>query len=301
MNHLSKPFVSIIIPVFNDAARLKTCLEALENQTYPKSFYKVIVVDNDSDEDINGVVSQFSQAFTTRESLPGSYAARNKGISIAKGEVIAFTDADCIPASNWIEKGVENLLRVPNCGLVAGKVELFFKNPSQPSAVELYDAIRMGIPQKRYIEESRYGATANLFTFSSVISKVGCFDDTLKSSGDSNWGQRVFDAGYKQIYAEDTCVAHPARDSLKQLYKKVIRITGGHQDVRRKKGYSLKNFARDIVKDFAPPIEFTLSIFVDRNLNNSKKIKVIFVRLLVKYVSGWERIRLQIGGKSTRG
>lgn len=301
MSYLFNSFVSVIIPVFNDAARLKTCLEALENQTYPKSFYEVIVVDNDSDEDINGVVSQFSQAFTTRESRPGSYAARNKGISIAEGEVIAFTDADCIPASDWIEKGVENLLRIPNCGLVAGKVELFFKNPNEPSAVELYDAIRMGIPQKRYIEESKYGATANLFTSISVINNVGCFDDTLKSSGDSNWGQRVFDAGYKQIYAEDTCVAHPARDSLKQLYKKVIRITGGHQDVRRKKGYSLKNFAKDIVKDFAPPIEFTLSIFVNKNLNNSKKIKVIFVRLLVKYVSGWERIRLQIGGKSTRG
>lgn len=296
----SKPSVSVIIPVFNDTERLKTCLNALENQTYPKNFYEVIIVDNASDEDIKGVVGQFNQAFATYESRPGSYAARNKGISLAKGDVIAFTDSDCIPASDWIEKGVANLLRVSNCGLVAGKIKLFFRNPEQPTAVELYDSIRMGIPQKLYVEDDKYGATANLFTFKNVINKVGCFDDTLKSSGDNNWGQRVFLAGYNQIYADDTCVAHPARGSLKQLYKKVVRITGGHQDVRKKRGYSLNEFIRDIIKDVLPPFKFILLTCSNKNLNGSKKIQLIYIRLFVKYVSAWERIRLQIGGESKR-
>jgi glycosyltransferase involved in cell wall biosynthesis len=47
-------FISVIIPVFNDAEPLKTCLEALENQTYPKDLYEVIVIDNASDENIEG-------------------------------------------------------------------------------------------------------------------------------------------------------------------------------------------------------------------------------------------------------
>ncbi|HAA30818.1 MAG TPA: glycosyl transferase family 2, partial [Cyanobacteria bacterium UBA8553] len=81
MAHQSHPFVSVIVPVFNDAKRLKICLDALEHQTYPKHLYEVIVVDNGSDknEDIEGVVAQFGQAIASYESIPGSYAARNKG------------------------------------------------------------------------------------------------------------------------------------------------------------------------------------------------------------------------------
>lgn len=69
---MNKPFVSVIIPVLNDSERLQTCLKALENQTYPKSMYEVIVVDNGSDENIEGLVSQYIQAKLSNESRPGS-------------------------------------------------------------------------------------------------------------------------------------------------------------------------------------------------------------------------------------
>ena len=111
-SNLSNLFVSVIIPVYNDSERLKLCLEALENQTYSKDLYEVIVVDNASEEDIKSIVGQFSQAKYTYESQSGSYVARNKGISIARGEILAFTDSDCIPASDWIEKGVANLFKL---------------------------------------------------------------------------------------------------------------------------------------------------------------------------------------------
>lgn len=127
MSNLFYSFVSVVIPVSNDFERLKTCLKALEEQTYPKKLYEVIVVDNGSDEDINPLVIQFSQAFATQESRRGSYTARNKGDSLAKGDVIAFTDSDCIPNCDWIEKGVANLLQVFNCGLVVGKIKVFLK------------------------------------------------------------------------------------------------------------------------------------------------------------------------------
>jgi len=103
MSKTSTPFVSVIIPVYNDPERLKTCLQALEEQTYPQSSYEVIVVDNGSDESIEPIVTEFNQAKAGYEPHPGSYAARNKGLSLARGEVIAFTDADCIPALDWIE------------------------------------------------------------------------------------------------------------------------------------------------------------------------------------------------------
>lgn len=307
MSVQSNPCVSVIIPVFNDSKSLKICLEALENQTYSKSLYEVIVVDNGSDESIEGVVSQFGQVVAAYESRPGSYAARNKGISLAKGEIIAFTDADCIPASDWIEKGVANLLSVPNCGLLAGKVEMTFRNPNQPTAVELVDSTNF--LQKSFVEKSNYGITANVFTFKSVIDDVGCFDDSLKSCGDRDWGRRIFAAGYRQIYADDTCVAHPARYSYGQLYKRYTRVVGGDYDLMRKNGYSSLALVRNAAKNLKPPLKTIIFVLLGKNMWSLpdksfdgiiKKLKFIFVFFWVKYVSAWENIRLLLGGKSKR-
>ncbi|MFB2980557.1 glycosyltransferase [Microseira sp. BLCC-F43] len=306
MNSLPSLFVSVIIPVYNDAERLKVCLAALENQTYPKDLYEVIVADNASDEaqDIKGVVAQFGCAIATYESLPGSYAARNQGISLAKGDVIAFTDSDCIPAPNWIENGVKNLLQVPNCGLVAGKMEIFCKNPEKPTPVELYESIT-AFPQQQLLETKRGGATGNLFTFKNVIDRVGVFNANLKSNGDLEWGQRVYSAGYQQVYADDTCVAHPARSSFKELYKRTVRLVGGSYDWQNQKqlSFSEKNlfFFKFLWENVIPPLNFVFNAFKDNRLENiDSKIKVCWVMFCVRYISAWEIIRLKLGGVSAR-
>lgn len=299
MSNLSNPYVSVVIPVYNDPERLKMCLEALENQTYPTRCYEVIVVDNGSDESIEGIVNQFGQAVATYESRIGSYAARNKGISLAKGDIIAFTDADCIPASDWIEKGVASLVSVSNCGLVAGKVELFSKL-EQPNTVELFESIGWWRSQKEAIEQYRYGATANLFTFKSVIDVAGCFDHTFKSHGDIEWGQRVFALGYKQIYADDTSVYHPYRTSLAEFSKKVIRLLGGELDIKKKKGYSWKEFLIDLANDLKPPFKVYFCTFKDERLKGIQKIKFLLIYIYIKYLRAGERIRLQLRGSSRR-
>jgi glycosyltransferase involved in cell wall biosynthesis len=306
MENLALRFVSVIIPVFNDAARLKFCLAALETQSYPQSHYEVIVVDNgsDNDQDIQGVVAGFKQAIVTQELIPGSYAARNKGISLAKGEIIAFTDADCIPATDWIEKGVQHLLNTPNCGLVAGEIKVFFKNPERLTPVELFEKVT-AFKQKEYLEKYKYGATANLFTFKSVIEDVGYFNNNLKSSGDLEWGVRVAAFNYQQVYAVDTCVAHPARYSFKQIYKRTTRIVGGSYDLQLNKNYSFlqrkKVLLKSLLEDLLPPLNFIIKVFKDFQLNGiGEKLRVSFVMLFIRYVSAWERIRLMLGGVSIR-
>jgi glycosyltransferase involved in cell wall biosynthesis len=299
-------FVSVIIPVFNDAKRLKICLEALEKQTYPQNFYEVIVVDNASDKEqkIEAVVAKFPQAKFTYEALSGSYVARNKGIFLAKGEVLAFTDADCIPAVDWIENGIKNLLQEPNCGLVAGKIELTFQNPTQLTIVELYESIK-AFPQELFVSQYRFGATANIFTFKSVINHVGLFDASLKSSGDYEWGQRVFLSGYKQVYADDVVVVHPARYSWRQLYKKHIRIAGGQYDLQQKKYSSRLNkslvFIITFFLELIPPFIFIISTFLDSRLQGvEQKFKVSCVLFIMKYIRVWEKLRLVLGGNSLR-
>ncbi|PSB01505.1 glycosyltransferase [Merismopedia glauca] len=306
MENVTRPFVSAIVPVYNDAAHLKLCLEALENQTYPKSNYEVIVVDNASDngEEIKKVVDQFTQALVAYESFPSSFGARNKGISLAKGNIIAFTDADCIPAINWIESGVNNLLNAQNCGLVAGRIQVFFKNLDKVTPVELYENIT-AFPQKELIEKQHYAATANIFTWKQVFDRVGMFVPELKSSGDIEWGWRVYSAGYRQVYADDTCVSHPARYSISQLYKRTIRLAGGIYDLYDRKSYSLLKrnvlYAINLLQNLIPPINFVINTFKNPDLKKiQQKLQVSLVMFLVRYVTAGEMIRLKLGGSSTR-
>ncbi|MGB3510840.1 MAG: glycosyltransferase family A protein [Microcoleaceae cyanobacterium] len=304
MNSIEKiKFISVIVPVYNNIKPLETCLDSLQNQTHPKDFYEVIVVDNASEENIGSIANKFSQVTLTYESKPGSYAARNKGILIAKGEIMAFTDSDCIPAENWIEKGLEKLLQVPNCGLVAGKIELFFQIPDQPTAIEFYDAITY-LDQKQHVNRSKFGATANMFTFASRFKSVGLFNDELKSGGDMEWGRRVSSQGYEIIYAEEAYIKHPARSSLGQLYKTRTRIVGGHytlgkdyidSDIQEKEG---QNLVKEILQRLKPPVKYLRWRLSDQRLKgNKQKLLFIVVTIFIDYAIAWELLRLGMGGK----
>jgi glycosyltransferase involved in cell wall biosynthesis len=306
MQDVKLPFVSAIVPVFNDVARLQICLEALTQQTYLQSAYEIVVIDNGSDltQDVTTIIGGYQGAIVAVESHPGSYAARNLGISIAKGSILAFTDADCIPSANWLEAGVESLLTAPDCcGLVAGRVDTFARDPERPTAVELYDCLT-AIPQQEFLRKYQFGATANLFTFRSVIDRVGRFDPNLKSSGDLEWGQRVAAAGYCQVYAATACVAHPARSSFRDLHQRTTRIAGGQYDLIACSNSYLQQdwlFLQSLIRDAIPPLMYIATLWRDKRVSGWKqRLDLAIVIVFVRYVSAWEKVRLKLGGRSTR-
>lgn len=298
----TKQFVSVIIPVFNDNERLRICLNALEKQTYPQDRYEIIVVDNASQEDIKIIVYQFGQAIYAFEAQPGSYAARNKGISLAKGGIIAFTDSDCIPASDWLEKGARSLVSVPNCGLVAGRIDLFFQNPDAPTPVELFEAVELNFYQDEKLKQDHYGMTANVFTFKHVLDNVGYFDNQLKSGGDRQWGQRVYAAGYGQVYADDARVLHPARYSFAQLRKRVARLVGGDYDHMMRHNPSVAAIMANFIGILKPPFRSLYRAWTNVTLQTvEQKLQFIGVMFFARYVVLTETLRLHLGGSSDRG
>ncbi|MBF2026331.1 MAG: glycosyltransferase [Oscillatoriales cyanobacterium C42_A2020_001] len=301
------PFVSVIVPVFNDAIGLKRCLQALEQQTYPQHLYEVVVVDNGSDVDqgIAEVVAAFQQATLMYESQPGSYAARNRGISVAKGEILAFTDADCIPAQNWLEQGVKTLLQHPESGFVAGRIDISFQKPDHPTSIELYESLWYALPQQEFVENHHFGATANVLTFASVMQQVGGFDASLKSNGDREWGQRAYQAGYRPVYAETACITHPARHTLSQLHSRARRIAGGRYDLQQCYPLLKRNslFVVGIVKYcFAPFLMMGFNLFCDRRLKTTQqRIQISQLMFFVSCVYIREMLRLKSGKPSHRG
>jgi len=306
MDKTGDPLVSVIIPVFNDEAKLKLCLEALAHQTYAHSCFEVIVVDNgcDAPDAVQALLAAYGDMVLAHESIPGSYAARNRGIALARGEIIAFTDADCIPAPDWIERGVSRLQTLDHWGMVVGNVEVFPKNIRCPTLVESFQMVT-GFPQAQHLEQFKGGATANVFTHRQVIDHVGPFNQTLKSFGDFEWGNRVFSAGYDQVYAAEVTVRHPARRTWQDLRQRTERAAGGvydyfiqPQDTWIKRN---KTFARLIVDDLMPPINFAMHSFTHPQLSTLKqRLGVPLVLLGVRYTSALEKIRLRLGGVSKR-
>ena len=291
----SNPFVSVIVPVYNDPLRLEICLRALEEQTYPGDSYEVIVVDNGSDESIEPVVAGFSQATAGFESQPGSYAARNKGISLSRGEILAFTDSDCIPAHDWIRKGVEILSKHPNHKVVGGRVRFLFETPDRPTAAEIYDSM-IHLDTKRYIEQEGFTATANLFTYRGVFDHIGYFDADLRSSGDREWGQRATSLGFGPIYADDVLVAHPARNSFAQLREKMVRLVLGYNGMKKKICSTGKKLNIASLRSFLPPLITLVRLGLNRKVPAIDHIKILLLGLALHSVKMKELFRIRLLG-----
>lgn len=288
------PFVSVIIPVYNDAERLAKCLGCLEKQTYPRQRFEIIVVDNGSAELVRPTVEAFSNATCLFEEKPGSYAARNRGMATAEGEILAFTDSDCLPDAAWIENGVSAVTAGPE-GLVAGRIDVFFDNPEHPTWVELYEQ-EFAFRQRENVKARHYGATANVFTSRAVFDKVGLFADNVKSGGDREWGNRVFAAGLSVRYADDVRVKHPARKNVGDYFAKLRRTVHGHFAQRHLPEKEALFKVSNIVRSIAVP---PLSVFVrigqsGAPLTGMQKAKIAAFVLASRYYNNLLRLKLAV-------
>ncbi len=254
-----EPFVSVIVPVHNDAARLARCLHALESQTYPPDRYEVVVVDNGSDVPVTRSIGEFPHARFEREPKPGDNAARIAGLACARGEIVACTDADCLPEPGWIAGGVACFLHTPNCGLVGGRIEVVVEDTGRRPSVAAILSAATHLKQERFVEQGRWAAFANLFTSRQVIERVGWINPALLTCGENEWCRRVDLAGYAVAYASGAVVRHPARTSVRQLCRRAVRfefawrqireITGVRRSVRSWVGQYLVWPARDMYRD----------------------------------------------------
>ncbi|MDI6690839.1 MAG: glycosyltransferase, partial [Candidatus Bathyarchaeota archaeon] len=114
------PKVSVIVPVKNGAAYIKELLDSLMQVDYNKDKLEIIVVDGNSTDNTREIVSQYPVKLLLEE-RPGLNAARNTGVKNSNGEIVAFTDADCIIPKNWVSKIVDNF-RDFQVGCVGGNV-----------------------------------------------------------------------------------------------------------------------------------------------------------------------------------
>src|SRR5690606_33525913 len=135
---------------FNDAAGVVLCLRNIATQSYPTEQIEVIVVDNGSEPPLVVKERYPFELKILHHARPGSYAARNAGVAISRGETLAFTDADCMPHTHWIERGLDALVRGQGRIVAGGEVSMVA--PGNPTATALYQTM-VGFRQKENIEQ----------------------------------------------------------------------------------------------------------------------------------------------------
>lgn len=219
--------VVVIVPVRDGAATMPGLLDALAAQTVA---HRVVVVDNGSTDATADVAREHhSGPQVVHESTPGSYAARNRGLrERGDAEVVAFTDADCRPAPDWLERAVAHLRA--DADLVGGRV--VHDATASPTVWERYDR-GIYLDQQVNVESDGFAATANVVTRREVVDAIGPFDGTLRSSGDREWTERAVAAGFRLVYAHDAVVTHRPRTTAGEVWRLYRRLGAGWRDLAR--------------------------------------------------------------------
>ena len=254
--------VDVVVPTKDDP-RLEACVRAVLAQDHPAEALRVIVVDNGSAHPQRHVADLDPRVEFLVEPRPGSYAARNAALAVARGDVLAFTDSDTLPDPGW----VSGALRALDAGaqVVAGRVRVYPRDPARPHPVEAFEVVN-AFRQDRTVPRG-FAVTANVVVPRAVFDAVGPFDADLPSGGDAEWCGRAVAAGFPLTYVEDAVVAHPARESYAEAWKKLCRVQHGRQ-LRVRSGENPPGALS--LKAFAPPLSSLVRAVRARELSGAR-------------------------------
>jgi len=175
--------ISVIVPFLNEERYIRRCVESLLAQEFERDRYEVIFVDNGSSDDSPRIVEAFPGVKLLTEMNGQVYTARNTGIGAASGEIIAFTDADCVVSPNWLSC-IHEAIVADRATIVLGSTVF----PSPKSAllqiIETYRNDHIDFVIKNDIKGHLYAYTNNMAVRADVFERVGLFAE-LPVPGDT--------------------------------------------------------------------------------------------------------------------
>ena len=201
--------ISVIIPTYRRPALLQKCLEAVMDQTYPKGLFEVIVISDGPDAETAALMSQITRrdpemrlTFHSTPTRRGPAAARNWGWRNSSGELIVFTDDDCIPSNQWLEE-------YWNTYQVAGHVDIAFTGK-----------VEVPVPDRPtdYEKNVAHLATAEFITANCACTRLaleltGGFDEDFPTAWreDSDLHFKLLEKRIPILHADRAMICHPVR------------------------------------------------------------------------------------------
>ncbi len=206
-----QPDVSVVVAAYNAERTLGACLESLCKLNYPN--LEIILVDDGSADNTAGIAARYPTVKLIRHpSNLGLSAARNTGIIAARGEIVAFTDADCRVDPDWLYYLVSDLVEGNYAGI--GGPNLL---PPEDSAVASAVMVSPGGPAHVMLTDTQaeHIPGCNMAFYKSALLELGLFDPVFRAAGDDVdicW--RLQQAGYKIGFSPSAVVWHYRRSTV---------------------------------------------------------------------------------------
>ena len=189
---MNQPLVSVIIPVFNGERFLTDALNSVLSQEYPN--LELIFVDDGSTDRSREIIERTPGKFRyLRQENSGPAAARNRGVEIAEGDILAFQDADDIWPPRKLEIQLASFEKDPALEIVMGKVQ---KVQGSENIDDPCFAVNLA---------------ASIFR-RSAFEQVGPFDEQLRFSEDVDWFMRARERGVRTAKIEDVTLFYRIHD-----------------------------------------------------------------------------------------
>lgn len=231
------PFFSIVVPTYNRPRNIASCLEALSRVDYPRDRFEVIVVDDGSEVPVRTFISHFFDKMNltviTQENA-GPSMARNAGAKRARGDFLAFTDDDCMPAPDWLMTLTNRFKTSPGCS-VAGRcvnaLEVNIYDAASQMLIEYLHAYHNQVPdQARFITSNNLSLPVKLFEV------VGGFDTSFPNAGgeDREFCEHLRHHGCQIIYAPEVVVHHSHGLTLSTFWRQQLNYGRGAFLLRQK-------------------------------------------------------------------
>src|SRR5712664_1570647 len=211
------PIVSVIIPAYNVSPYIGETLDSVFAQTFAD--YEIIVINDGSPdtEEFECALKPFKERINyLKQDNRGASAARNTGLRAARGEFIAFLDADDLWLSNYLEEQIR-FIREHDCDLVCADAEVF-SNSSRDEKTYM-EALMPDAPLTGEITFlARLGAAESLITSGVLVRRervfeAGLFDEALYNSQDFDLWLRLARSGSRMAYQRRTLLRYRSRDN----------------------------------------------------------------------------------------
>ncbi len=208
------PDVSVVIPVLNDQHRLNACLGSLVAQDLPRDRYEIIVVDNGSSDDSRLVAEQHGATVLCFPDLKVG-ALRNRGVEVARGQVIGFVDSDHLVSAQWIRKAIESLHEHSEYCMVGCECSA----PADGTWVQrVWELQRF---RRRNTHEATWLGAGNMFVRRHAFDEVGGFREDITASEDVDLCDRVRSSGGRILADFAIANVHVGEpETLREFFRK---------------------------------------------------------------------------------
>ncbi len=229
---------SVIVPFLNEERYIECCIKSLLRQDFDVRERELIFVDNGSTDGSAEIVRRYPEITMLREPLPNVYAARNKALAIARGEIIAFTDADCEVAPDWLSQ-IGWGIKETGAAIVLGK-RLFSPRCSVTAQIlQDYENAKSEYLLTQSMAKYYFGFTNNMAVTAHCFKEVGVFEDKLKRHADTELVQRCVlkCPRSKIVYLSDMKIVHLEIVSVWAWLAKLYIYGMHNRDVKELQSY----------------------------------------------------------------